>query len=167
MVFGVINNVLTSELPLTCSCRNAIGYSCIEKLVWKRDKGRDFSSFSQWRHWKERVKYNYFQSSAWEENYWEDCWMQRVGWEWHSQTRGMLENPTFSFPQLPAFNWAILGKVFQFLLCKISLNWLDCHVPLQTYSGCLVLFLILRMWWELFQLPVDTWHQEVLLLLPV
>lgn len=133
----------------------AIRCSWVVKLIWKRDKGRDFSSFSQWRHWKERVKSNYLQSSAWEENYWEECWMQRVGWEWRSQTRGMLENPILSFSLLPAFNCAILKKVFPFFHCKISLNWFDCHIPLQSYSGCLVLFLILGLWWVLFQLPAD------------
>lgn len=140
----------------------AIRYSWVVKLIWKRDKSRDFSSFSQWRHWKERVKYNYFQSSTWEENYWEECWMQREGWEWHSQTRGMLENSTLSLPQPPALNCAFLEKVFQFLLCKTSLNWLDCHITLQSYSGYLVLFLVLGMWWDLFQLPADT-----LLVLPM
>lgn len=158
--------MLTSEIPLARSCRNGHQMLLDCKMIWKRDKGRDFSSFSQWRHWKERVKYNYLRSSAWEENYLEYCWMQRVGWVWHSQARGMVENPTFIFPQLPAFNCAILEKVFQFLLCKISLNWLDCHIPLQSYSGCLILVLILGMWGEIFQLPPNT-QQKAVLALPM
>lgn len=129
----------------------AISCSWVIKLTGKRDKGRDFSSFRQWRYLKENVKYKYFWSSAWAENYWEECWIQRVGWEWHSQTRGTLDNINFSFPQLPAFNWAILEKGFQFLHCR-NLS----KLVALSYSSSVLLWLssfVLDLWWELFQLP--------------
>lgn len=68
--------------------------------------------------------------------------MQRLGWEWHSQTRGMLEISTLSLPQLPAFNCAILGEIFQPLNCRIPVHCFGCLTPLQSCSVCLDLFLL-------------------------
>lgn len=47
MVWNLINNVFNSELPLKLSAEVAISCSWVVKLTWNRDKGRDFSSFTE------------------------------------------------------------------------------------------------------------------------